>query len=221
VLIVIDGVDASGKETQTKLITEKLTDMGKKVIRLSFPCYDKPWITPVKMYLEGDFGKNAEDVSPYSASMFFAMDRFASYMTEWKNNYENGDVIICDRYVSSNMIHQASKISDEKEKVDFLEWIRDLEFEKNKMPKPDLTLFLDMPVEYGLKLMQERKNKIDGSETKDIHEGNREYLQKSYDNAVFVAKHFNWEHIRCVKDDTIRTIDDINSEIMIKIEKLF
>lgn len=220
-LIVIDGVDASGKETQTKLITEKLTDMGKKVIRLSFPCYDKPWITPVKMYLEGDFGKNAEDVSPYSASMFFAMDRFASYMTEWKNNYENGDVIICDRYVSSNMIHQASKISDEKEKVDFLEWIRDLEFEKNKMPKPDLTLFLDMPVEYGLKLMQERKNKIDGSETKDIHEGNREYLQKSYDNAVFVAKHFNWEHIRCVKDDTIRTIDDINSEIMIKIEKLF
>ena len=220
-LIVIDGVDASGKETQTKLITKKLLEMGKRVKTISFPCYDKPWNTPVKMYLEGEFGKNAEAVSPYSASMLFAVDRFASYMTEWRENYENGDVIICDRYVSSNMIHQASKIADTDEKVKFLDWISDLEFDKNKLPRPEVTLFLDMPVEYGLKLMQERKNKIDGSDTKDIHEGNTEYLEKSYNNAVFVAEHFAWERIRCVKDGEIRTIEDINDELMSKIESLF
>jgi len=217
VLIVIDGVDASGKETQTRLLAERLEAMGKKVRRLSFPCYDKPWISPVKMYLGGEFGKNADDVGAYTASMFFAMDRFASYVTEWKEFYDSGDVIICDRYVSSNMIHQASKISGEDERKAFLSWIDDLEHNKNRLPRADITLFLDMPPEYGARLMAQRKNKIDGSDVKDIHESDKSYLEKSYNNAIFVASHFGWDRILCVDSDEIRTIEDINNELFEKV----
>ncbi len=213
-LIVIDGVDASGKETQAKLTAKRLGDMGYNVKVVSFPCYGEPWSYPVRMYLEGEFGKNAEDVSPYTASMLFAVDRFASYMTDWKKNYESDDIIICDRYVSSNMIHQASKIDGEAEKLKFLKWIDDLEFNKNKLPRPDVTLFLDMPTEYGAKLMAQRKNKIDGSDVHDIHESNYEYLKKSYDNAVFAADTFGWKRICCVREGEIRAIDDINDEIL-------
>lgn len=219
VLIVIDGVDASGKETQTRLLNEKLIHAGYNVKRISFPSYDKPWITPVTMYLGGDFGKNAEDVGAYTASMFFAMDRFASFITDWKDFYEDGGIIICDRYVSSNMIHQASKINNESERINFLSWIDDLEHNKNGLPRPDVTLFLDMPTEYGASLMAERRNKIDGSDVKDIHERDKQYLKKSYDNALFVATHFGWDRILCVSGENIRSIEDISEELFSKAKK--
>ncbi len=220
VLIVIDGVDASGKETQTRTLCEKLSENGYRVRRISYPSYDKPWIEPVKMYLGGAFGKNADDVGAYTASMFFAMDRFASYVTDWKSFYEDGGVIVCDRYVSSNMIHQASKITDADERVRFLSWIDDLEYNKNNLPRADITLFLDMPPEYGARLIAGRRNKIDGGEALDIHESDSVYLKKSYDNAVFVAEHFGWDRVECVKNGEIRSVSDISDEIYARVSEV-
>ncbi len=213
-LIVIDGVDASGKETQTRLLYEKLKASGQSVKMISFPAYDNPSSMLVRMYLNGDFGKNPEDVNAYAASSFFAADRYATYKQDWGKDYRDGTVILADRYVSSNMIHQASKINDEGEKNEFMEWLDDFEYNRYGLPRPDITLFLDMPVEWGKKLMQERANKIDGGSEKDIHERNDEYLIKSYNTAVNAAKKYGWKRVSCVDEKGIRAVEDIHREIL-------
>lgn len=221
ILIAIDGVDASGKETHTNMLCEKLKNDGYEVMKISFPAYESPSSELVKMYLSGKFGDKPEDVNAYAASSFFAADRFASYRTQWREFYQKpNSVIIADRYTSSNMIHQASKIEDISEKNKFLEWLFELEFSVYEIPKPDMTVFLDMPVEYAKKLMQNRENKFDNTEVKDIHERNSEYLEKSYQNACHIAKKFSWKHIMCVNDNEIRPIDEINSQIYNEVKKI-
>ena len=221
ILIAIDGVDASGKQTHTEMLYEKLANDGYNVRKISFPAYESPSSELVKMYLSGKFGENPDDVNAYAASSFFAADRFASYRMDWKNFYEQLDsIIIADRYTSSNMIHQASKIDDLAEKDKFLNWLFELEYDVYGIPKPDITFFLDMPVEYARKLMQDRENKFDNTSVKDIHERNSDYLKKSYDNACYIADKFMWEHIMCVKNGNIRTIDDINSQIYDIVKKV-
>lgn len=219
-LIVIDGVDASGKETQTKLLFEKLVSNGKDVKMVSFPAYNNPSSTLVRMYLNGDFGKNPNDVNAYAASSFFAADRYATYKTDWGHLYERGTVILSDRYVSSNMIHQAGKIEAEAERNEFMAWLDDLEHNRYGLPRPDITFFLDMPVEWGQKLMRERANKIDGTSSKDIHENNLEYLTKSYNTAVAAAEKYGWKRISCVDGNGIRSIEDINNEIFDSVSKI-
>lgn len=211
-LIAIDGVDASGKQTHAEILFEKLKNMGKKVRLVSFPAYDKPSSALVKMYLSGDFGEKPEDVSAYAASTFFAADRFSTYRTDWGKDYEDDTIIIADRYVTSNMIHQASKLKKE-ERSEFLDWLDNFEYNIYSLPRPDVTIFLDMPPEFGAELMRERENKFSGESQKDIHERNKEYLKESYDNACFVAEKYNWQRISCVKDEKIRTIEEINEEI--------
>lgn len=213
-LIVIDGVDASGKETQTRLLMERLQSEGKKVRMISFPAYDNPSSTLVRMYLGGEFGTEPDDVNAYAASSFFAADRYATYKQDWGKDYRDEDtIILADRYVSSNMIHQASKLKSEAEKSEFMAWLDDFEYNRYGLPKPDVTLFLDMPVEWGQRLMRERANKIDGSDTKDIHESNADYLHESYSTAVGAAEKYGWKRISCVKDGKIRSVEEINDEI--------
>lgn len=213
--IAIDGVDASGKQTHTELLEKHFTSLGYKVRRLSFPMYASDSSALVKMYLSGQFGTNAEDVDAYAASTFYAADRFATYKSDWHTDYEDCDtLIIADRYVSSNMIHQASKISDTKEKNKFLDWLFDFEYNLYKIPQPDVTIFLDMPPEYGRKLMENRNNKITDEKTLDIHERDTSHLEKSYKNAKYVADKFVWETVSCVKDGKIRTIEEIQEEII-------
>lgn len=220
-LITIDGVDASGKQTHTELLADYLIKKSYKVRKLSFPMYDKPTSTLVKMYLSGELGKTADDIDAYCASTLFAADRFASYRSDWKKDYDNPDtLIIADRYVSSNMIHQAGKISDIGEKEKFLDWLFDFEFRLYNLPEPDMTIFLDMPPEYGRILMQGRDNKFSGEKVLDIHERDYSYLEKSYENAKYVSEKFGWKHILCVKDGKIRTIEDISSEIIHLVESL-
>lgn len=213
ILIAIDGVDSSGKETQTKLLYERLKEKTDKIRMVSFPAYDKPSSSLVKMYLDGSFGTNPDDVNAYVASAFFAMDRFATYRTDWGKDYKEESIILADRYVTSNMIHQASKIDEISEKEKCLEWVYDFEYNICGLPKPDITIFLDMPVKWATKLMEERANKIDGTQIKDIHERNSEYLQKSYDNAVFAADKYGWKRIVCAADDGIKSQADIHEEI--------
>lgn len=213
-LIVIDGVDASGKETQTDLIAEKLKKEGKKVRKISFPAYQNASSTLVKLYLSGAFGSNPEDVNAYAASSFFAADRYATFKQDWGKDYADKDtVIIADRYVSSNMIHQAGKLKTDAEKEEFMAWLDDFEYNKYGLPRPDLTIFLDMPPECGKNLMKERANKINGTDIKDIHERNSEYMSSSYITAVNAAKKYGWKCIRCEKDGRVRTVDEINDEI--------
>lgn len=212
-LIVIEGVDCSGKETQTENLYKSLLDEGRKVMRISFPDYESDSSALVKMYLRGDFGKSAYDVNPYTASAFFAVDRFASYKTKWGEFLEDG-IVIADRYVTSNMVHQASKMKDDSEKEEYINWLCDFEYGKLKLPKPDLVLFLDMPPEISARLNQERKNKITGEDVKDIHENDLEYLKASYDNAHFVAKNQSWRHVECAPNGKLRTIEEISEEII-------
>ncbi len=212
-IIVIEGVDSSGKATQSQLLAKKLENDGKPVISVEFPNYKSNSSSVVKMYLNGDFGSDPNSVSPYAASTFFAVDRFASVNGEWKENFKDGNIIIADRYTTSNMVHQASKIANKEEKSKFLDWLYDFEYNILSLPQPDLVIFLDMPVENARQLMAERANKIDNSSVKDIHERNEGYLQQSYDNACFVAEKYGWNRIKCAVDGKVRTIEDISDEI--------
>lgn len=213
ILIAIEGVDGCGKATQTDKVFTRLTDEGFNTIKLDYPRYNNASSTFVKMYLSGDFGEKAKEVSPYVASTFYALDRYVSYKQEYENFYKDGGIVVCDRYATANMVHQAGKISDASEREKFLDWLWDYEFNLYKIPVPDLVFFLDVPVEYTMKLMKDRDNKFTGQEKKDIHEGDKSHLMDSYKNACSLVDKYSWERINCVKDDKMRTIEDIHEEI--------
>ena len=212
-LIVIEGTDSSGKETQTKKLFERLLNEKYNVKKISFPNYDSPACEPVKMYLEGKFGEDAMKVNPYPVSMMYAIDRYASYKMDWEKFYQEDGIIVTDRYVTSNMVHQASKIIDETEKNVYLNWLDELEYDKMDIPRPDLVIFLNMPTEMALKLMEERNNKITGEQRKDIHERDAAYLEKSHANACNIAKKYDWKEIKCTDGDRLKTIDEIGEEV--------
>ncbi len=212
-LFIIEGLDASGKETQTKKLYDRLKKENYLIKKVEFPNYKSDSSALVKMYLNGDFGKNPEDVNPYVSSTFYAVDRYASYKTEWEKFYLNGGIVLADRYTSSNMIHQASKIDDQVEKQQFLTWLQDLEFSIYGIPKPDHVIFINMPPDYSSRLMAKRDNKITGESQKDIHESNIAYLKKSYINAMEIAKDYQWSIINCVEQDKLLTIDKIHEKI--------
>ena len=219
-LIVIEGTDSSGKETQTKKLFEKLEEKDLKVKKISFPNYDSPACEPVKMYLAGAFGEDAMKVNPYPVSTMYAIDRYASFKTDWEKFYNEDGIIVTDRYVTSNMVHQASKIRDLDEKKQYLNWLEDLEYEKMGIPRPDLVIFLNMPTEMAVRLMAERKNKITGEEKKDIHERDKEYLKESHANACKIANIYNWKEIKCNDGERIKTIKEIGEEVFSLVEEV-
>lgn len=219
-IIVIEGTDSSGKETQTKLIYERIKKKYEKTIKISFPNYNSPACEPVKMYLAGEFGIDASKVNPYPISTMYAIDRYASFKKDWEKIYNDDYIIVTDRYVTSNMIHQASKFEKVSDKDEYLKWLEELEYDKMKIPRPDKVIFLKMPIEKAKILMAERKNKITGESKKDIHEINQEYLERSYKNACEISKKYLWEEIECVENDEIKSIERINDEIYQKIKNL-
>ena len=218
-LYVIEGVDGSGKATQTELLYQALLAQGKTVRKVSFPDYDSPSSSLIKMYLNGEFGTDPQDVNAFATSVFFAVDRFASFRKDWKTFYDEGGIIIADRYVTSNLVHQAGKIADAAEKDRYIHWLNELEYGIFGLPKPDCVIFLDMPPAYSLKLRQER-NALKQGLTQDIHEADQIYLQNAYDNAINIAKHQAWHTISCVANEQIRTIEDIHAEIVQTIENM-
>ncbi|MBU5591699.1 deoxynucleoside kinase [Clostridium sp. MSJ-4] len=216
-LIIIEGADGSGKKTQSDKLYQRLSKEINNIIKVEYPNYKSESSSLVKMYLKGDFGNSPGDVSPYVSSTFFAADRYASYKKEWEKFYIEGGVVIADRYTTSNMVHQASKIEDEEEKERFLNWLWNFEFEMYKLPVPDLVLFLDMSPEYSKKLIKHRENKFTGDSVKDIHESHYDYLMDSYNNAVNLANKYNWIKINCVDNGIIKSIDEIHEEIYVKV----
>ena len=210
-LIVIEGLDGCGKSTQLELLPQNLKKQGIKSRSVSFPDYDSDSSALVKMYLNGEFGSKPNDVNAYAASLFYAVDRFASYKTNWGEYYNQNGVIVSGRYTTSNAVHQTSKM-DESEWQGFLDWLYDLEYNKVGIPKPDKVIFLDMPVEVSQKLLSGRYK---GDETKkDIHESDTAYLDKCRKAAMFTAAYSGWTVIPCAKDGQPRPIDEIANDIL-------
>ena len=218
-LFVIDGTDGSAKQTQFTKLQERLTKDNINFKTVSFPNYESPSSSLVKMYLSGEFGENAKDVSPYIASTFYAADRYATFKTGYQKFYEEGGIILADRYTTANMVHQAGKIKDKQERKKFLDWLWDFEFNLYSLPVPTEVFFLNMPVEKSLELIQNRDNKFTHNTKKDIHERDKSHLIDSYNAACEVAKEYNWYEIKCIKDNNLRTIEDIHEEIYKEVKK--
>ncbi len=218
-LFVIDGTDGSGKQTQLQKLKERFDKEKIDYKLVSFPNYDSPSSSLVKMYLNGEFGTDAQAISPYIASTFFAADRYATFKTQFEEYYKSGGIILADRYTTANMVHQAGKIKDEQEREKFLKWLWDFEFGLYGLPVPTEVFFLNMPFEYSQKLMENRENKITHGEKKDIHESNKQHLQDAYNEACKLVKKYNWCEIKCIRDGNIRTIEDIHEEIFGKVER--
>ncbi|WP_241963598.1 hypothetical protein [Gordonibacter sp. 28C] len=209
-MMAIEGLDGSGKETQTRLLESRLRELGLDVVSLSFPRYGQTSAVLVEEYLGGSFGASPKSVNAYGASSFFAMDRFASYLREWKKLYERCDVFLADRYVMSNAIHQCSKLPCE-EWDGFLEWLFDFEFGKLGLPKPDKVFYLHLPVKESQRLLAQRCQS-DGL-LMDIHERDVEHLRKSQAAAEHCCGRYGWEQVECLDNGKLRRIEDIHEDI--------
>lgn len=219
-LIVIEGVDGSGKETQSRALYERLKKEGEKVLFVSYPRYDNISSAMIKQYLAGGFGKDPESVNPYAASTFYAVDRYASYKEDLQDFLAGDGIVIADRYTTSNMIHQAVKLHDFEERRLFLDWLSDFEFRLLGLPEPNQVFFLDVPPEAGKNLMIHRRNKITGEKAKDIHESNPAYLRHAYHTAKELAERYQWQIVQCTNDGVMRSIESIHEEIYSSVIKL-
>ena len=218
-LFVIDGTDGSGKQTQLAKLKERFDKENIDYRVVSFPNYDSPSSSLVKMYLGGEFGSDAKKISPYIASTFYAADRYATYKKDYEEYYNNGGIILADRYTTANMVHQAGKIEDEVEKEKFLNWLWDFEFNLYGLPVPTEVFFLNMPTDYAVKLMENRENKITHETKKDIHERDKNHLLDAYNAACSLVEKYNWHEVKCVRNEEIRTIEDIHEEIFEELKK--
>ena len=219
-IIVIEGTECSGKETQTSLIVQRLKREGKKVEHLAFPMYDTPTGKIVggpylgKEYISNSYFKeDIINVDPKVAALYYAADRRYN-IKEIENHLNNGDIVLLDRYVESNMAHQGGKLNTKEERIKIYEKLDELEFGIMELPRPDAVIFLYMPYEYAAILKKSR------SESADQHESNKDHLKRAEDAYLELTERYGYIKIDCVKDDVIRTIDDINDELERKFEEL-
>ncbi len=211
-LITIEAGDGSGKATQTKALYDRLLAEGYQVLKVEYPDYQSESSALVRMYLGGEFGQQAENVSAYGASAFFAVDRYVSYLLKWRQAYESGWIILADRYTTSNMVHQAVKLKDSAEREEFLTWLWDFEFGRLQLPVPDRVIYLDMPPEISDRLINSRAAK-DSSRKKDIHEKDTSYLHHCHRAYNEVAEKYGWVKISCAQQGNLRTVQDIHEDV--------
>lgn len=210
-LIVIEGLDGSGKGTQAAELAKNLAAGGAPVRKVSFPDYASDSSALVKMYLSGQFGKDPQDVNAYAASTFYAVDRFASFKRDWGGFYEGGGVVVADRYTTSNAVHQCSKLPQEQWDA-FLAWLFDFEYHLLGIPSPDLVVYLSVDPAVSQRLMTGR---YQGDESrKDIHEGNLAYLRRSRLAAEYCSSRLGWRQIECCRGGQMRTVEAIQADIL-------
>ena len=214
-LIVIEGLDGSGKATQALLLRDSLS-VSFIVKEISFPDYDSPSSALVKMYLSGEFGNKPDDVNAYAASSFYAVDRYASFKKDWHTDYEKG-VIIADRYTTSNAIHQCSKLPQDQWD-NYLDWLYDFEYRLLGIPEPDLVLYLRVDPALSQHLLSERYH---GEDKRDIHEKDSEYMARCRAAAEYCTNRFGWQPVECTSYGEMRTVEDIHSEILTLVQPLF
>ena len=220
-LIIFEGLDGSGKGTQTHLTAENLRAEGRDLRQITFPNYQSPSSSLVKMYLGGEFGQRPDDVNAYAASSFYAVDRYASYKTDWGSFYREGGLVLSDRYTTSNAVHQCSKLPP-MHWDGCVNWLFDFEYKKIGIPAPDCVVYLAVDPEVSQKLMTERYH---GDESrKDIQEKDREYMARSRAAAEYCARTLGWQRIECTTLEngakTMRTVQDINAEVLAQIRPL-
>lgn len=216
-LIVIEGLDGSGKSTQLSLLPDRLSEKGIDCRTVSFPDYESDSSALVKMYLAGKFGTKPSDVNPYAASAFYTVDRYASYKSVWGEYYNAGGTVVSGRYTTSNAVHQTSKLPESEWKA-FLDWLYDFEYGKIAIPKPDKVIFLDMPVGVSQKLLDRRYSAGGG---KDIHESDTEYLENCRKAAVFTADYSGWSIIPCAAGGEPRSVEEISDDILKEVLSLY
>ena len=210
-LIVIEGLDGSGKATQAKRLAAALQEQGLPVREISFPNYESDSSALVKMYLAGSFGREPGDVNAYAASAFYAVDRYAGMKQDWGAWYEAGGILIADRYTTSNAVHQCCKL--EREDWDgYLEWLADFEYRKLGLPEPDVVFYLRLQVEESQQLMTGRYH--GNEQQKDIHESNTGYLRKAGEAAEYCARKYSWQVIDCMRGGELRGIEEIGEELL-------
>ena len=210
-LIVIEGLDGSGKATQAKLLAEELRRQGRKVREISFPDYKSDSSALIKLYLGGAFGSKPDDVNAYAASSFFAVDRYASYKGDWGPFYQQGGIIIADRYTTSNAVHQCSKLPKEDWDA-YLDWLFRFEYEQLGIPAPDTVIYLRVAPAVSQKLMTQRYHGDEGK--KDIHESNVEYLNRSRMAAEYCAEKLGWKIVLCTDGGAMRSVEEIHGDIL-------
>lgn len=216
-LVVLEGLDGSGKGTQAQLLHRALEKRGEPVRKVTFPDYSSPSSSLVKMYLNGEFGSDPEDVNAYAASAFYAVDRYASYKKDWGADYRRGALILCDRYATSNLIYQLGKLPRDQWE-DYLAWAQDLEYNKLGIPRPDLVVYLDMPVEVSQKLLLHRYHGDSGK--KDIHESHLAFLRQCAECAAFAARRLGWQVVPCARDGAPLPVEDIHQAVLRAVERL-
>ena len=209
-LIVLEGTDGSGKSTQFRLLTQWLEEADKPFKHIVFPRYKEESSALIRLYLGGAFGTKPSDVNGYAASAFFAVDRFAAYKQDWGEYYEQGGLILSDRYTTSNAVHQGSKEKPEN-RSEFLRWLYEFEYDRLGLPRPDLVLYLDVPTEFTEKMMRSRESATGTSA--DIHEQDLDYLSTCRAVGREAAELYGWTVIHCVRDGKLRSIEDIHNEI--------
>lgn len=216
-LIVFEGTDGSGKATQTALVCRELEARGIPYKKLEFPRYSEESSALIRLYLGGAFGSHPDDVNAYAASTFYAVDRYASYKQDWGKFYEEGGLIIADRYTTSNAVHQTSKLPADERQA-FLDWLFHFEYDMMGLPEPTRVLYLDIPTELTEQMMRRREQATNTHA--DIHEQDEAYLRHCRENAAFVTEYCGWTRIDCAKDGAVRSIEDIHSEVMDKLKDL-
>ncbi len=210
-LIVIEGLDGSGKATQAELLCQKLQQQGHKVKKVSFPDYESNSSALIKMYLAGEFGTDPASVNAYAASTFYAVDRYASFKKGWESFYNEGGIVVADRYTTSNAVHQCSKLPQDQWDG-YLQWLFDFEYRLVGIPTPDTVVYLRVDPAVSQKLMTGR---YQGDESKkDIHEKDLSYLARSRKAAEYCAEKLGWKTVSCVREGAMRTIEDIHQQIL-------
>lgn len=217
-IIVIEGTDGCGKETQSKKLVEHLKNRNINVIKQDFPNYESASCAPVKMLLNGELGNTADSLDAYQSSILFAVDRLCTFKKELKNIENSNDVVlVLDRYVESNLLYQACKIDDDVARSQYTNWLFDLEYSKLKLPKPDLVIYLNVPPQVSTQLVKLRGANKNGQE-KDIYESDNNYMQKVYTRGIDMAKSQNWAIIDCLNENgQLKSIDEIATLINEKV----
>lgn len=212
-LIVLEGsCDGIGKTTQHDLLKQRLITEGKKITTHHFPSYNTYQGAPVEKYLDGKYGSPSE-LSPYFINSLYAVDRGITWIEELKPAYEQGNIILLDRYTTSSLIYQAATIENIEERKNFIDYVIDFEYNKIGIKEPDKTIFLHVPFDLATQLRNERKQKEGEIIENDIHENDLEYMKKVYDNAIFIADYLSWHQVECNDGSKMRSREDINEEI--------